>query len=318
MAEVRHERYINPYTDFGFKKLFGTEMNKDLLISFLNSLLSGRKSEITDLEYLNGEHLGDGYGDRRAVFDVYCMTADGGRFIVEMQKAEQAYFKDRSIYYSTFAIREQAPKGEWDYHLEDVYTVGLMNFEFHGGEYPADNYRHEIKLKDVEDNHVFYDKLTFLYLELPKFNKTEDELETMMDKWMFVLRNLSRLMERPKALQDMVFKKLFEQAEIAKYSSAEQRQYEESRKDMWDYFSTMKTARDNGLAEGMEKGRAEGLEKGRAEGLVKGRAEGLEKGRAEGIDMANRDNARKMKSDGMSVELIAKYTGLSAEEIMQI
>ncbi len=193
-------RYINPYTDFGFKKLFGTEMNKDLLVSFLNSLFNNLESEIEDVQYLNSEKLGDGYGDRRSIFDVYCMTKDGSRFIVEMQKAEQAYFKDRSLYYSTFAIREQAPKGQrWDYHLDSVYTVGVLNFEFRDDEYPADKYRHEVKLKDVEDNHVFYDKLTFVYLEMPKFNKSEDELETMFDKWMFVLRNLSRLHDRPKA-----------------------------------------------------------------------------------------------------------------------
>jgi predicted transposase/invertase (TIGR01784 family) len=173
MVNENKERYINPYTDFGFKKLFGTEMNKDLLISFLNALFNDNKKEIEDVQYLNSEHLGDGYGDRRAVFDVYCQTREGAHFIVEMQKAEQSYFKDRSLYYSTFAIREQAPKGkEWDYHLEDVYTVGVLNFKFPDDEYPADRFRHEIKLKDVEDNHIFYDKLTFVYLEMPKFNKT--------------------------------------------------------------------------------------------------------------------------------------------------
>ena len=240
---MERERYINPYTDFGFKKLFGTEMNKDLLISFLNALFNNEEKEIEDVQYLNSEHLGDGYGDRRAVFDVYCKTKDGGRFIVEMQKAEQTYFKDRSLYYSTFAIREQAPKGkDWDYHLEDVYTVGVLNFKFPGDEYPADSYRHEIKLKDVEDNHVFYPKLTFVYLEMPKFNMAEDELVTMFDKWMFVLRNLSRLLDRPKALQDRIFDRLFEQAEIAKYSPAERREYEVSVKNYWDYNSTMKTA----------------------------------------------------------------------------
>ena len=283
---LTQERYINPYTDFGFKKLFGTEMNKDLLISFLNALFNNSEREIKDVRYLNGENLGDGYGDRRAVFDVYCMAADGSRFIVEMQKAEQAYFKDRSIYYSTFAIREQAPKGEWDYHLEDVYTVGILNFEFPGDEYASDAYRHEIKLKDVEDNHVFYDKLTFLYLEMPKFQKTEDELVTMFDKWMFALKNLSRLLERPKALQDRIFTKLFEQAEIARYSLTERRQYEESRKDMWDYFSTMKTAVDKGRAEG------------RAEGIL--------------------SIARKMKQRGKSISEIAEMTDLSLDEIEKL
>ena len=136
MPEERAERYINPYTDFGFKKLFGTEMNKDLLISFLNALFNNDEKEIEDVQYLNSEHLGDGYGERlrvgelcsgirRSVFDVYCMTKDGSRFIVEMQKAEQTYFKDRSVYYATTPIRQQAPKGKWDYHLEDVYTVGI-------------------------------------------------------------------------------------------------------------------------------------------------------------------------------------------------
>ena len=283
---LTQERYIIPYTNFGLKKLFGTEMNKDLLISFLNALFNNSEREIKDVRYLNGENLGDGYGDRRAVFDVYCMAADGSRFIVEMQKAEQAYFKDRSIYYSTFAIREQAPKGEWDYHLEDVYTVGILNFEFPGDEYASDAYRHEIKLKDVEDNHVFYDKLTFLYLEMPKFQKTEDELVTMFDKWMFALKNLSRLLERPKALQDRIFTKLFEQAEIARYSLTERRQYEESRKDMWDYFSTMKTAVDKGRAEG------------RAEGIL--------------------SIARKMKQRGKSISEIAEMTDLSPDEIEKL
>ena len=285
---MERERYINPYTDFGFKKLFGTEMNKDLLMSFLNALFNNDEKEIEDVQYLNSEHLGDGYGDRRAVFDVYCKTKDGGRFIVEMQKAEQTYFKNRSLYYSTFAIREQAPKGkDWDYHLEDVYTVGVLNFKFPGDEYPADSYRHEIKLKDVEDNHVFYPKLTFVYLEMPKFNMAEDELVTMFDKWMFVLRNLSRLLDRPKALQDRIFDRLFEQAEIAKYSPEERREYEVSVKNYWDYNSTMKTAEQKGEKKGIKKG----------------------------IKQEKEDTARRMKADGMTVELIAKYTGLTAEEI---
>lgn len=275
-------RYINPYTDFGFKKLFGTEMNKDLLISFLNALLQNEEKEIEDLQYLNGENLGDGYGDRGSIFDVYCKTKDGGRFIVEMQKAEQSYFKDRSVYYATTPIRQQAPKGKWDYHLEDVYTVGILNFEFPDGEYPADSFRHEIKLKDVEDNHVFYDKLTFVYLEMPKFNKGEDELETMFDKWMFVLRNLSRLLDRPKALQDRVFKKLFEQAEIMQYSEAERWQYEASLKNYWDYNNTLETREAKGVAK-------------------------------EKIAIAQR-----MKADGLPVEMIAKYTQLSIEEIENI
>lgn len=276
------ERYVNPYTDFGFKKLFGTELNKDLLISFLNALFKGQK-EITDLTYLNNEHLGDRYTDRRAVYDVYCQLADGSKMIVEMQKAEQQYFKDRSIYYSTYPIREQAPKGKWDYHLEDVYTVGILNFTFPDDEYPSDSFIHEVKLKDVEDNHVFYDKLTFVYLEMPKFNKREDELETMFDKWMFALSNLTRLLERPKALQERIFSRLFEQAEIAHFTPEEQREYVASKKDYWDNYSIVTTAHN--------------------------------KGREEGRTEEKTEIARKLKSMNLSTTDIAKATGLSIGEI---
>ena len=268
MTDIAREKDINPYTDFGFKKLFGTDMNRDLLISFLNALFNNSEKEIEDVQYLNGENLGDGYGDRRSIFDVYCKTKDGSRFIVEMQKAEQTYFKDRSVYYATTPIRQQAPKGKWDYHLDDVYTVGILNFEFPNNEYPADSYRHEIKLKDVEDHHVFYDRLTFVYLEMPKFNKTEDELVTMFDKWMFVLRNLSSLFERPKALQERIFEKLFKQAEIAKYDDIERRQYEASLKEYWDYTSTMDTAHNKGVAEGIRKEKAETIHRLQAIGLT--------------------------------------------------
>ena len=281
-VEIR-ERYIDPYTDFGFKKLFGTELNKDLLISFLNALFNDSTMQIKDVQYLNSEHLGDGYGDRRAVFDVYCMTEDGGRFIVEMQKAEQVYFKDRSIYYATYPIREQAPKGTRDYRLENVYTVGLLNFTFPEDEYPADSFVHEVKLKDVEDNHVFYDKLTFFYLEMPKFNKREDELVTMFDKWMFALRNLSRLMDRPQALQERVFKRLFDQAEIASFTPQERREYQESVKDYWDYYSTMTTAH--------------------------------QKGRAEGRAEERLANARSLLSNGVPMDVIVKSLGLAPKEI---
>ena len=226
MIQDNKEKYINPYTDFGFKKLFGTEMNKDLLISFLNALLEGSEKEIEDVQYLNSENLGDGYGDRRSVFDVYCLAKDGSRFIVEMQKAEQAFFKDRSVYYATTPIRQQAPKGEWDYRLDDVYTVGILNFEFPHGEYPSDSYRHEIKLKDVEDNHVFYDKLTFIYLE-----------------------------------------KLFEQAEIARYSESERRQYEESKKVFWDNYSVLKTAERKGEIRGVQKEKMDTIHRLEAMGL---------------------------------------------------
>ena len=275
------ERYINPYTDFGFKKLFGTELNKDLLISFLNALFDG-KQVITDVRYMNSEHLGIYSGERRAIFDVYCENEQGEKFIVEMQNVYQQFFKDRNVFYSTFPIREQALQGDWNFELKSVYTIGILNFVFPEDEYSKDCLFHEVKLMDTEDKHVFFDKLTFMYIEMPKFNKTENELVTMLDKWLFVLRNLSHLMERPAALQERIFTRLFEQAEIAKFSPEDQRQYEDSIKAYRDINNAINTAKKEAKEE-------------------------------EKIDMAN-----KMKLKGFSIDDIADITGLSPDEIAKL
>ncbi len=137
MTDDTKERFINPYTDFGFKKLFGTEMNKDLLISFLNALLNGKEKEIEDVQYLNGENLGDGYGDRRSVFDVYCMSKDGSRFIVEMQKAEQAEIAryseserrqyEESMFWDNYSVLKTAEmKGVKKEKIETVHRLQRM------------------------------------------------------------------------------------------------------------------------------------------------------------------------------------------------
>ena len=274
------DRYINPYTDFGFKKLFGTEINKELLISFINSLLHG-KEVITNLTYLNTEHLGTSEADRKAVFDVYCENEKGEKILVEMQRGLQQYFKDRSIYYATFPIREQAQRGDWDYQLKGIYIIGILNFTF---DEKDDNYfHHEVQLLDNHTKEVFYDKLTFIYLEMPKFNKTEDELHTMFEKWLFVLRNLSRLMERPKALQERVFTRLFEAAEIAKFTKVEYEAYEDSLKAYRDWKNMIDTAMMIAKKEGHEEGRQEGREIGRKEGRKEGLKEGLKEGREEGL-----------------------------------
>lgn len=287
------DRYVNFYTDFAFKKLFGTEMNKDLLISFLNALLQGREV-VLDVNYLNTEHLGTQEYDRRAVFDVYCKNDKGEVFLVEMQKGEQQFFKDRSIYYSTFAIREQAPRGEWNYELKGVYTIGILNFCF--DKEREGNYYHEVKLMDTATKEVFYDKLVFIYLEMPKFTKQENELESLFDKWLYVIRNLATLMERPRVLQEKVFAHLFEAAEIAKFSRGERYEYEESLKAYRDWFSVMATAELRGEERGKEKGLKEGLEKGRLEERLR--------------------NARGLKARGVDADIIAQVTGLSVDDIL--
>jgi len=293
------ERYVNFYTDFAFKRLFGTEVNKELLISFLNSLFSGREV-IRDLRYLNVEHLGHVATERKAVFDIYCENENGEKILIEMQKAEQDFFKDRSIFYSTFPIQEQAPQGRWNFELKRVYTIGILNFTFDDSD---DGYlHHEVKLVDMKSGKVFYDKLTYIYLEMPKFLKSESELTTLFDKWLYAIKNLATLMDQPAALQETVFSRFFEQAEIAALDKDELRGYRESQKDFWDLNSVIETAQKRGWTEG------------RAEG----RAEGRTEGEAIGAERANRENAASMKSEGIPYSVISRITGLSEEVISNL
>ena len=313
----RTQRYLNPLTDFGFKRLFGTEMNKELLISFLNALFHNK--DIRDVSYLNSEQLGDSEDDRRSVFDVYCEDAQGDKFVVEMQNVYQEFFKDRSVYYATIPIRDQGKKGDWDFELKAVYTVGVLNFCLTDD---PEHYVHEVKLVDLGTKEVFYDKLTFAYIEIPKFNKDEEHLDTMWDKWMFVLRNLSHLMDRPPALQERVFTRLFEQAEIAKLSKTELRNYTYGMDTLRDYKNGLATAKKQGIAlgrqEGIHLGRQEGIALGTEKGIALGKEEGIALGKQEGIALTSRKIALSLKEMGMSIPDIIKATGLSAEEIKKL
>lgn len=203
MANIA-EKYINPFTDYGFKKIFGEEMNKDLLLDFLNELLKNEQGQITSISYKKTINLGDTEVDRKAIFDIYCENEKGEKFIVELQKTKQNFFKDRTVYYSTFPIREQALQTDWNFELKAIYTIAILDFVFDEDKDEPQKYRYDVKLADIETNKVFYNKLTFVYLEMPKFNKTIDELVTRFDKWLFVIKNLHKLDRIPDKLKEKI------------------------------------------------------------------------------------------------------------------
>ena len=253
MTEEIKERFINPFTDFGFKRLFGTEPNKDLLIDFLNQLLPP-KDRIEDLTFSNSETVPNIREERKAVFDIYCTNAKGQKFVVEMQKAEQRFFKDRSVFYASFPIQEQAKKkklkkGEkvipWNYELKAVYLVGVLNFTFPREEgVPDENeVKHVINLRD-EKGRLFYSKMTLLFLEMPHFNKKLKDLKTNYDKWLWVLKHLPTLEEIPAELANGIFKKLFEVAEIAAFNAEEKAQYDASVKQFLDLYNIIDFAEE--------------------------------------------------------------------------
>ena len=272
------ERYISLLTDFGFKRIFGTAPNKDLLINFLNSLFDGSQV-VKDVKYLNTEHYGDSSSARKAIFDVYCESVEGEKFTVEMQNASQKYLKDRTIYYSTFPIREQAPKGEWDFKLNPVYTVALVNYDMKEKAFDQQEISHQVQLCDTATKQVFYDKLEFIYVEVTKFNKTENELVTLYDKWVYALKNLAKLTDRPAALRDKIFDRLFQVAEIAKFTPTELREYEDSLKAYRDLKNSLDTAEEKGEAK------------------------------------EKKSTIKRLLASGISVDIIAIATGLTHDEV---
>jgi predicted transposase/invertase (TIGR01784 family) len=243
-------KYLNPFTDFGFKKIFGEEASKPLLIDFLNALLP-ISEKIVDLSFKNTEQLGLTNLDRKVIYDIYCENEIGEKFIVELQKAKQNYFKERTVYYSTFPIREQAEKGEWNYNLKAVYCIGILDFTF--DDYESEPERsevvHTIKLKN-QNGKIFYDKLTYIYLEMPNFKLTENQLNTRLDKWLFFIKYLEDFQSIPSIIADEVFNKAFERAEIGKFGQAELMNYENSLKVYRDLKGVIDTAFDEGRLEG--------------------------------------------------------------------
>lgn len=285
------QKFINPYTDYGFKKLFGEETSKPLLIDFLNSMLPAHH-QIADLAFKNTEQLGQSDADRKAIYDIYCESTTGERFIVELQRAKQAYFKERTLYYATFPIVEQSRRGnDWLFDLKAIYCISILDFALDDSN---NDVIQTIKLKD-QHNRIFYDKLTFIYLEVPKFTKTETQLITQLDKWLFFIKNLQDLQVIPMMLQNhAIFEKAFKTAELANLNRDEWLKYEYSLKTYRDNLATELYAKEQAFNEGLEKG--------------------LEKGQQQ----RNVEIAKNLKNLNMSPEYIQQATGLSLAEIAQL
>lgn len=272
-------KYINPYTDFGFKKIFGEEVNKDLLIDFLNQLLPPHH-QIANLQFRNGEVMGELSQDRKAIFDIHCQSTEGERFIVEMQKAKVNFFKDRSLFYATIPIREQAKRGDWDFKLTPIYMIAILDFQYDEQE-EIQKFLRSVKLKD-QDGDVFYDNLTFKFIQMPLFDKGASELKTHFDKWIYFLKNLETFDSIPQILEEDIFEKAFSVAELAKMTPEQYEQYQESLLTYIEVKEVVKTAEE----EGRKKEKI----------LV----------------------AQKMKQMGLSLEQISDITGLSEKEIKHI
>ncbi len=290
MGEIVKARYINPLIDWGFKRLFGSEVNKDILIEFLKVIFP--EYEIEDITYIPAEQLGLMEEDRKAVFDVICRAKDGKDFLVEMQHATQEHFFERALYYTSFPIMKQGRKAhadevtgvkkEWNYELDGVYFLGILNFKYEDD----DLIEHRYLLREAITGKTMTDKLKFVFIEVAKFDKKEDELDSDLDKWLYILKNLSMLLERPAALRDKIFKRIFDVAEIAGLNNI----------DRINYIKAMTTARDtfNQIEYAKKKSHEEGREEERNSIVLK------------------------MLQNNLPVQIICDVTGLSMEDVLKL
>lgn len=272
-------RFINPFTDVGFKRIFGQEFSKPLLLDFLNNLLKGER-EITDITFLDKEQPPVYDDDRSLIYDIYCETADKEHIIVEMQNREQPYFKKRSIYYTCEAISRQGERGtKWRYGITAVYFIAFLNFKLDDIGY---KFRTDVAFADLKTQEQFSDDMRLIFLQLPYFVKEADDCENDFERWIYVLKNMEVLNRLPWEAQNSVFEHLAKIADISAMSKADRLKYDESIKKYRDTLCVM----EGNFEKGVEKGIAK--------------------------------VAKAMLAKGMNFEMISELTGLSIEEIKKL
>lgn len=295
--------FVNPFTDVGFKRIFGQEFSKPLLLDFLNNLLKG-ELVVTDITFLDKELPAVYRDDRSLIYDILCKTDDGRRIIVEMQNKSQPFFTDRCIYYLSQSVARQGERGEeWNYEINAVYLVAFMNFKI---DKLKGRFRSDVALLDMKTHEQFSDKERFIFLQLPLFNKDVDECENGFERWIYILKNMDILDRLPWTAKNSVFDRLAKIASVSQMNEQERLEYDDALRRYRDTMSVMEGAMDEGRKEGLEEGKQKGLE------------EGIQKGLEEGIHKGIMAVARNMKLSGMNVDVISKMTGLSKDKILSL
>ena len=315
-GDVVGTRYADLLVDDVFKLAFGQESTKDVMIEFLNRIISDKC--IVDLEFCDKEMTSLDRREKNSVYDMNCRTSDGTRIIVELQRRKQQDYAERTIYYSTFQIRNQIDSGSRSYDFCPVYVINILDFNLDandGNPEVLTTYR----LYEKDSHNLLTDKYTLIFIELKKFKKKEEELgDDILDGIYFCLKNMYRLRHRPKQLEHDIFTKIFDVTELANMDDVKRIEIlrkmttERDLRNQMDYAT--KVGLEEGRAKGMAEGLAEGRAKGMAEGLAEGRAKGMEEGLAEGRAEGRVETIRKMLDAGVAMSIIADALGLTEEE----
>ena len=277
--------------DYGFKYIFKESGKKQLIIRPLNEIFG---LNIEDITIDDSEQLGHTKEDRKASFDLFCKTKDKRKFVIEVQIAQQKYFLERSLFYTTFPISKSAPKDKskrekWDYNYPPVFFFGLLNFPLrHLDPTLADKkqFIHMFTIRDEQTNELMTDRIRFAFLEVKRFDKKKEDCHTFEDRFLFILKNLPKFAEKPELWDDPYFEAMIQEAEYANMTDAQQQAYLSSLKARWDYQNTIDFAREEGVEHGKE--------------------------------VQAKEIARRMLKKGMSIADIVEITGLTEEQIQAL
>lgn len=291
--------FQNPRTDFSFKMIFATEKNKRYLIAFLNCFISKYVGEIADLIYLPSEKFGSEFTHKKVVFDIFCTDTRGKNFLIEMQRAPQPEFLDRSIVYLSRALSDSLGRGD-RYRIVPTYSVNVLDFELPELHASGDCFQ-AVFFKN-QNNEILTHRIGVFYVNLCNFATSQPEVSDEMRRWIYLLKNMQDMDESDFRMQDGIFRELMEECRITKLSTMEKENYEKSILEYEDVKAaiayTKEIAEKNAFDKGVEKGIKKGIEKGKNEEKLL--------------------IVRNMLSKGLDVDLISEITGISVAEIQEI
>ncbi|MGR3912511.1 MAG: Rpn family recombination-promoting nuclease/putative transposase [Candidatus Rhabdochlamydia sp.] len=304
---------ISPRVDIAFKKIFGVEENKDLLISLINSILA-EEDQVTEITLLNPYNPGEFIGDKGSILDIKAKGVDGRRFNIEMQLSDEGAYDKRALYYWGRLYTEQLKIGVGYGTLSKAIGIHILNFN----SIPFDDkYHHAFQIKEKETNHVYFEDLELHTIELKKFSGDGNEelkdllakIHTSLDMWAAFLTRHDLLSKDklPEPLNDPSLKKALHVLDVMHFGEHERRQYEDHVKWLSIEADILQRAEDKGIEKGIDKG----IKLGEKRGLEKGRKEGKAEGRYE----ATLSIAQTMANQGVSLDQIAAFTRLSVQEI---
>lgn len=291
-------QFVDPKTDIAFKKIFGNDAHKEILQEFLNEILI-LESPIASLEILNPYQVPKLYELKLTSLDIKAKDQLEREFLIEMQVAKEEWFCQRAMYYSAKSYSQQLKIGGNYQELHPVIFLGILNFKA----FEHERYFTRHVILDTESKTHHLKELEFNFVELPKFSKAENELETTAEKWLYFLKQAENLDHIPENTNSPILQTAYQMAEQHKWSRDELEVYESQIMEVHRRQNVEQTAWKEGLEQGLE------------QGLEKGREEGLEQGREEGVQLEKQTIAKGMLAEGLKIETIAKLTGLSPDKI---